>query len=390
MEDWIENWIIADFLKTVVVFLTTGFPAALRALPENLFYVVGVPAAALVYLMPPVMVLLSPHTRGTRKLLWALSALLTSWFGWLAFSIVCWLFPGKKYGQYRKWGRPRSGRFQGRGAARLDPANAADQLELVERGDLQANAADQLELVERGDLQAKAPVNQEAFNRILRIADPHVRALGPPWRISPEMSMGSFLGTPHDSNNAYNDGAFRSINSKRVDFMITGPRGVPALAIEYDGTGHYGGRTAYESRKATDLRDKVKRRALEKAGVPVLVADRKTPPEEIIRAIDAVVAMHRGRTLAKEAEKTGKDPAQIEAEREAARKREYAQKMEAKEIAAEAEKTGRDPAEIAADRRDEWIARKEAEKEKDAGPAAANTGDALQAEVKQGQAQIKQ
>jgi len=278
-----ENWIIADFLKTAVVFLTTGFPAALRALPEDLFYVVGVPAAALVYLVPPVMVLLSPHTRGTRKLLWALSVLLTSWFGWLAFYIVCWLFPGKKYGQYRKWDRPRGGRFQGRGAARLDPANAADQLELVERG----------------DLQAKAPVNWEAFNQILRIADPHVRALGPPWRISPEMSMGAFLHTPRDSNNDYNDGAFRSINSKRVDFMITGPRGVPALAIEYDGTGHYGGRTDYESRKATDLRDKVKRRALEKAGVPVLVADRKTPPEEIIRAIDAVVAIHGGRTLAK-------------------------------------------------------------------------------------------
>ena len=37
------------------------------------------------------------------------------------------------------------------------------------------------------------------------------------------------------------ENAFRSINSKRVDFLVTNTKGNPVRVIEYQGPGHYQG-----------------------------------------------------------------------------------------------------------------------------------------------------
>ena len=53
--------------------------------------------------------------------------------------------------------------------------------------------------------------------------------------------------------------AYRSINSKRVDILVVDRRGLPVLAVEYQGAGHYQGNAV--------ARDAVKKEALRKAGV---------------------------------------------------------------------------------------------------------------------------
>lgn len=56
--------------------------------------------------------------------------------------------------------------------------------------------------------------------------------------------------------------AFYAINAKRVDMLVVDEQGWPLLAIEVQGSGHYQG--------DADLRDAIKRQALESAGVGVL------------------------------------------------------------------------------------------------------------------------
>jgi hypothetical protein len=56
--------------------------------------------------------------------------------------------------------------------------------------------------------------------------------------------------------------AHSAINSKRADFLVIRPNGLPALAIEYQGDGHY--------RRDAAARDAVKKEALRKAGVEYL------------------------------------------------------------------------------------------------------------------------
>ena len=67
---------------------------------------------------------------------------------------------------------------------------------------------------------------------------------------------------PHPDRTKARDLAFRSINSKRLDFLIIDHSGLPALAVEYQGHGHYQNRAF--------MRDAVKREAVRKAKVKFL------------------------------------------------------------------------------------------------------------------------
>jgi len=81
------------------------------------------------------------------------------------------------------------------------------------------------------------------------------QALEKKYRIWAEVSLGGFIRTDSDL-------AFRSFNSKRVDFLIIDMYGDPQLAIEYHGSGHFKGNAA--------ARDAVKRLVFQKAGIPLL------------------------------------------------------------------------------------------------------------------------
>ena len=72
------------------------------------------------------------------------------------------------------------------------------------------------------------------------------------YRVFAQTCLGEILWSSDDS-------AYRSINSKRVDILVLDWRGLPLVAVEYQGNGHYQGTAA--------ARDAVKKEALRKAGV---------------------------------------------------------------------------------------------------------------------------
>jgi hypothetical protein len=95
-------------------------------------------------------------------------------------------------------------------------------------------------------------VMTRAEYRVFRIVEEDLAAARKGFRIFPQASLGQILDSPCRY-------AFRSINSKRVDMLVTDPYGWPVLAVEYQGDGHYQG--------DAPARDAVKKEALRKAGV---------------------------------------------------------------------------------------------------------------------------
>ena len=73
------------------------------------------------------------------------------------------------------------------------------------------------------------------------------------------------------------DPAFRSINSKRLDFAIFDRSGRLVLAIEYQGSGHY--------HQKSFMRDAVKKEALRKAGVPLIEVPVHYNPNELTQSV---------------------------------------------------------------------------------------------------------
>ena len=88
------------------------------------------------------------------------------------------------------------------------------------------------------------------------------------YRVFAQTSLGEVLSSE-------NDRAYAAINSKRVDVLVIGATGLPVLAVEHQGPGHYQGDAA--------ARDAVKKEALRRAGVAYLeVSDGELP--EAVRA----------------------------------------------------------------------------------------------------------
>tara|TARA_E500000318_G_scaffold39291_1_gene37867 strand:+ start:328 stop:918 length:591 start_codon:yes stop_codon:yes gene_type:complete len=151
-----------------------------------------------------------------------------------------------------------------------------------------SNPQNQLRFVRQGNFYACAPVNQEAYSAVFKIVENQLASMSRKYRIFPEVSMGSFLKTPRveaRQKTRINNRAFQSINSKRVDFLIVDSFGDPVLVIEYHGTGHFQGNV--------EERDQVKKEALEKAGIPLIVVY----PEITQNALKNCVAAHLSRQI---------------------------------------------------------------------------------------------
>jgi Protein of unknown function (DUF2726) len=128
-----------------------------------------------------------------------------------------------------------------------------------------SDPGDQLKAIEAAILTPRKPVNYSASG-VLKLLEALVADRSAHhYRVFAEVSMGAFLRTdaPKGHDHIQNL-AFRSIISKRVDFLIIDTAGHPAVAVEYHGAGHHqlGGKAA--------ARDAVKRRALEKAGIELI------------------------------------------------------------------------------------------------------------------------
>jgi hypothetical protein len=134
-----------------------------------------------------------------------------------------------------------------------------------------------MRFIAQAELRAVRPVNPEAVD-VLYALEAWIASNRPGWRVSFEVSMGAFIKTTYDPEERQQNAAFRSYNSKRVDFLLIDKKGQPMLAVEYHGTGHD------LSRDAAD-RMEVKRLALGRAGIALLEIPARATRKDMQRLI---------------------------------------------------------------------------------------------------------
>ena len=119
-----------------------------------------------------------------------------------------------------------------------------------------------MEFISRVDFEPRGLLNRSEYG-ILRILEHITREIGGGHRVMAQTSLGEIISPkPRSGSDEARDLAFRSINSKRLDFLVIDRVGMPALAVEYQGHGHY--------RNKAFMRDAVKREAVRKAGIQFL------------------------------------------------------------------------------------------------------------------------
>lgn len=132
------------------------------------------------------------------------------------------------------------------------------------------SVANQLKWVRSAGFSAKPVLNKSEYQVFLHI-EKMVAQRYPGCRLFAQISLGEILGSDDQQ-------AFKAINSKRVDMLIMSKDGQPAVAIEYQGTGHYQG--------DAEIRDAIKREALERARIPLV----EIFPKDNSEAIQSKVA----------------------------------------------------------------------------------------------------
>ncbi len=120
----------------------------------------------------------------------------------------------------------------------------------------------QMEFISKVDFKPRPLLNRSEY-KILRILEEVSQDIPGGHRVMAQTSLGEVLAPQMASGSkAARDLAFRSINSKRLDFLVIDGYGMPVLAVEYQGHGHYNDRTF--------MHDAVKREAVRKAGIRFL------------------------------------------------------------------------------------------------------------------------
>lgn len=139
----------------------------------------------------------------------------------------------------------------------------------------------QMTYVSKVDFQTKRLLNKEEYP-ILLILEEIAREIGNGYRVMAQVSLGEVLDVNKASGtDVERDRAFRSINSKRLDFAVFDKMGFMVVAVEYQGSGHY--------HQNGFMRDAVKREAIRKAGVHMIEIEAKHDPVETARRIKTVL-----------------------------------------------------------------------------------------------------
>lgn len=187
------------------------------------------------------------------------------------------LFVSKR--RSRREGKSRWKSSLGRGERhRMENRRSSDFSRL---GDTRA----QMEFISRVDFEPQRLLNRSEYG-VLQLIEKVVHEIGGGYRIMAQTVMGEVIAPK--SSSASNDDrelARRSINSKRLDFLVINRSGWPHLAVEYQGHGHYQGRAF--------MRDAVKREALRKAGVEFLEIPAEYDAEEQERQIRSILQQSR-------------------------------------------------------------------------------------------------
>ena len=100
---------------------------------------------------------------------------------------------------------------------------------------------------------------------VFRATEEEARLVGGGLRVFAQTSLGEVIGSEDRR-------AHSAINSKRVDILVISAQGLPLVAIEYQGGGHY--------QTSAAARDAVKKEALRKAGVEYVEVAEKHSNEE--------------------------------------------------------------------------------------------------------------
>ncbi|MCY3756218.1 MAG: DUF2726 domain-containing protein [Acidobacteria bacterium] len=134
-----------------------------------------------------------------------------------------------------------------------------------------------MEFISKVDFEARPLLNRPEY-RILRILEAVALETPGGLRVMAQTSLGEVLAPqPASGSQEARDLAFRSINSKRLDFLVIDAYGMPVLAVEYQGHGHF--------RDTTFMRDAVKREVLRKAGIRLLEVPAVFDAEDLERDI---------------------------------------------------------------------------------------------------------
>jgi hypothetical protein len=167
--------------------------------------------------------------------------------------VFAWAIPRAHHGPPRPWSPPwRSG---------PDAADAAQQLTFVSRVAFE-----------------RQPLLNKAEFQVLLVLEAVVREMRAGHRVMAQNSLGEILRPKrHHLGHDDADLAFRSINSKRADFVIVDRRGLAVPAVEYHGHGHYQGNAM--------MRDAVKREAFRNAGVALIEVPALFEKENIAREV---------------------------------------------------------------------------------------------------------
>lgn len=124
-----------------------------------------------------------------------------------------------------------------------------------------ADPKKQLGFVSKVVFEARPLLNRSEF-QVLLVLEAAAKEAKSGHRVMAQTSYGEFLRLKRGERNDDADRAYRSINSKRADFVIVDAAGYPVIVVEYQGSGHYQG--------TAELRDAVKREALRSAGVALI------------------------------------------------------------------------------------------------------------------------
>jgi hypothetical protein len=147
-----------------------------------------------------------------------------------------------------------------------------------------ADPKKQLEFVSRVQFETQPLLNKGEF-QVLLVLEAVVRDINSGFRVMAQTSLGEILKPKRQlwSETASNL-AYRSINSKRADFVIVSATGHAVLAVEYQGNGHYQG-TAL-------MRDAVKREAFRTAGVALVEVPARFEKAEIAKQVRQILQRH--------------------------------------------------------------------------------------------------
>ena len=170
---------------------------------------------------------------------------------------------GKPFRRYRSKRYPRrTGRWQQAQSGKSDPS--------LRLGDPKA----QMEFVSRVDFEPRRLLNKPEYG-ILQILERVTKEINGGYRVMAQTSLGEIIAPASASGSEEaRDLAFRSINSKRLDFLVIDRTGMPALAVEYQGHGHY--------QNKAFMRDAVKREAVRKARIQFL----EIPAEYDVKVVE--------------------------------------------------------------------------------------------------------